>query len=322
MEKIDLKDRKILFELDHNARISISEISKKIKLTKGGVVYRLKKLEESGVIKNYYTVIDTFKIGYICVRYLIKLQYATIKTKETIKAYFEKYPNTWYIAEPEGKYDLLITIWGKNIRVLNNFWNKTLETYNDYFHHWTVSLYVESLFYHHSFLIDTHPAGERGSVEIIGDSDQIKIDDLEFRILRIISSNARIPLVELANQLTSNVKTIRNRIKKLENMGVIKGYRIGIDISKLGYKFFEVEMNLKNYNERNKIINFIRKHSNMVMIDNTLSPIDLEFEYQLKDINDLKDIIDDLMNKFPNSIRNYDYFYFPNIDILNYFPNI
>ena len=115
MKKIDLKDRKILFELDHNARISISEISKKIKLTKGGVVYRLKKLEESGVIKNYYTVIDTFKIGYICLRYLIKLQYATIKTKEIIKAYFAKYPNTWYIAEPEGKYDLLITIWGKNI---------------------------------------------------------------------------------------------------------------------------------------------------------------------------------------------------------------
>ena len=83
MKKIDLKDRKILFELDHNARISISEISKKIKLTKGGVVYRLKNLEESGVIKNYYTVIDTFKIGYICLRFLIKLQYATIKTKET-----------------------------------------------------------------------------------------------------------------------------------------------------------------------------------------------------------------------------------------------
>jgi DNA-binding Lrp family transcriptional regulator len=321
MKKIDLRDRRILYELDLNSRKTISEISKKIKIAKGSVIHRINKLEEMGIIKNYYTVIDTFKLGYICLRYLIKLQYATSKTKDLIIKYFNNYPNTWYIAEPEGKYDLLVTIWGKNVGELNNFWNNTLNQYNDLFQHWTYSIYIESQFYHHSYLIDDYSFDDRKKVEIIGNNKQIKIDDLYFNILKILSSNARIPITELSRQLKSNIKTISSRIKKLQELKIIKGFRVNMDVSKLGYKFFEVEMNLRNYNERNKILNYIIQNPNMIMIDNTIGPIDIEFEYQLKNIDQLKNIIDDIMNKFPDSIKNYDYFYFPKIDILNYFPN-
>ena len=45
MIKIDVKDRKILYELDTNSRQSIPQISKKVNLHKNAVHYRIKRLE-------------------------------------------------------------------------------------------------------------------------------------------------------------------------------------------------------------------------------------------------------------------------------------
>ena len=47
MIKINLKDRKILYELDKNARQPLSQIGKNVRLYKSAVDYRIKKLEET-----------------------------------------------------------------------------------------------------------------------------------------------------------------------------------------------------------------------------------------------------------------------------------
>ena len=73
--KLDLKDRKILYELDLNARQTLTQIGKKVGLKKDVVSYRMKKLQDEGIIKNYYTVIDAYKLGYTLYRYYINFQY-------------------------------------------------------------------------------------------------------------------------------------------------------------------------------------------------------------------------------------------------------
>ena len=50
MIKIDLKDRKILNQLDINSRQSLSQIGKKVGLPKNVVAYRIKRLEEKKII--------------------------------------------------------------------------------------------------------------------------------------------------------------------------------------------------------------------------------------------------------------------------------
>ena len=55
---LDSIDAKILEVLQENARVSISELSKKINLSLSAVSERLKKLESSGVIEQYTTILD------------------------------------------------------------------------------------------------------------------------------------------------------------------------------------------------------------------------------------------------------------------------
>jgi len=68
MVKIDLKDRKILYELDLNCRQSNTQIGKTVGLKKDVVSYRIKRLQEQGIIKNFWTEINTFKFGYFGLR--------------------------------------------------------------------------------------------------------------------------------------------------------------------------------------------------------------------------------------------------------------
>ena len=53
MADLDLKDRKILYELDFNARQTDSEIAKKVKLSREVVNYRISRLQKNGIIRNF-----------------------------------------------------------------------------------------------------------------------------------------------------------------------------------------------------------------------------------------------------------------------------
>ena len=59
---LDATDREILKLLQQNARITIKEISDKVHLSTTPVHERIKRLEESGVIKQYVTILDPAKV--------------------------------------------------------------------------------------------------------------------------------------------------------------------------------------------------------------------------------------------------------------------
>ena len=60
---LDQKDLAILKLLQHNARITVKEISDKVNLSTTPVYERIKWMEETGVIKQYATLIDPAKLN-------------------------------------------------------------------------------------------------------------------------------------------------------------------------------------------------------------------------------------------------------------------
>ncbi len=63
-----------------------------------------------------------------------------------------------------------------------------------------------------------------------------KLDEKDKEILDILMSNARTPFTEIAQRLNVSEGTVRKRIKRLEDEGVIREYTIDIDPAKLGYR--------------------------------------------------------------------------------------
>ena len=82
MVDIDLKDRKILYELDLDCRQSNTHIGKKVGLKKDVVSYRIKRMQDEGVIRNFWTAINTFNLGYNVFRIYIAFQNVSTAEKK------------------------------------------------------------------------------------------------------------------------------------------------------------------------------------------------------------------------------------------------
>lgn len=68
--EIDEIDRKIIHELQRNARISITDLSARVGLSKTPVTARIKALEESGLIAGYRAILSPLKLGLTHVTYV------------------------------------------------------------------------------------------------------------------------------------------------------------------------------------------------------------------------------------------------------------
>ena len=60
---LDEIDRKILKELQEDARTSYAELGRRVGLTTPAVIERVRKLEDAGIITGYSAEIDTARIG-------------------------------------------------------------------------------------------------------------------------------------------------------------------------------------------------------------------------------------------------------------------
>lgn len=61
------------------------------------------------------------------------------------------------------------------------------------------------------------------------------LDELDMQILDILIKDSRTPFLEIARQCHVSGGTIHVRMKKMEDMGIIKGTKLLIDNSKIGY---------------------------------------------------------------------------------------
>lgn len=63
MQDLDSLDEKILSVLSANGRISITDLAKRIGLSKTPTQLRVKRLESEGIISGYRAVLDPIKLG-------------------------------------------------------------------------------------------------------------------------------------------------------------------------------------------------------------------------------------------------------------------
>jgi len=307
MAKIDLKDRKILYELDLNCRQSNSQIGKKVGLGRDVVAYRINKMQEEGIINYFWTVIDTFKLGYDVFRVYLNFQDISIDEKKQLIQGFVDYKNSWAIASIAGPIDFSAVIWVSNIYEFNHFLNKILDKFGKYISKKIVSVYVQADEYEKSYLISDEPKDRREKFTINCGEKKVVIDKIDYRILDILSLNARMPLIDISEKLDTSSQTVNYRIKKLIKSGVIKGFRVGVDTSKLDLQYFDVRINLKDHSYRKKIIDYLQPKPFFKCINTAFGYTDLEIELILENMDILIKIMDELNEKFPHVIRNYHY---------------
>jgi Lrp/AsnC family transcriptional regulator, leucine-responsive regulatory protein len=79
------------------------------------------------------------------------------------------------------------------------------------------------------------------------------IDEISFKILKILQEKARIPNVEVARQVGMAPSAVLERIRKLESQGLIDGYEVRLNPKRFGKSlvaFVSVKTAVKAENDR------------------------------------------------------------------------
>lgn len=62
-----------------------------------------------------------------------------------------------------------------------------------------------------------------------------KVDDVDWRLLLELQQNARTSYSELGRRVGLTAPAVAERVRRLEETGIIKGYRVDLDVERLGY---------------------------------------------------------------------------------------
>lgn len=93
-----------------------------------------------------------------------------------------------------------------------------------------------------------------------------KVDDIDLKIIRTLEDDSRVSLRKLAQKLGLTPNILNNRIKSLENGGVIRGYTPIVDSAKMGYMLTAIIMIQVEGDHMVEVENEIAKESNVLSV--------------------------------------------------------
>src|SRR5215212_4583974 len=129
---LDQKDMAILRLLQHNARITVKEISDKIHLSTTPVHERIKRMEEAGIIKQYATLVDHSKVkkGLMVICYVSLKQHNKTAGTKFIKM-IQEMNEVVECYNISGEFDFMLKVVAENMDDYYNFHvNKLSEAEN------------------------------------------------------------------------------------------------------------------------------------------------------------------------------------------------
>lgn len=143
------------------------------------------------------------------------------------------------------------------------------------------------------------------------------IDDTDFKILELMSNNARISVKEIADTVFLSPTAISSRIDKLERDGIISGYHASISPAALGYDI-KAFINLEVEPEQKKeFYPYIESCNNVVECSCVTGDFSMLIEVLFKDTTSLDRFIGELQRfgktktqiAFSTSVEHRDAFY-------------
>lgn len=307
--KIDIRNRRILNELDRNCRQSFANIGKNIGLAKNSVKYRIMQLEEEGIIKGYRAVIDVAKLGYQNYRIYINLQNTTLEKEKEIFDYINKYDIVSYSAYMEGNYNLSIHLVSDDVNKVHEFWDNLFQRYVNYFAERLLTIDISSTYFFRSYL-----TGAKKNVYELKTSKfalRRNINDIDLKLVKILSENARERVIDIAEKLDLSPKTVISKIKNLEKEKIIIAYRAILDLDKLKYRFFKLNFLLLKLTPKKdkEFLEFIKNHPNIIRRYESVGGEDLELDIEVKNLKELMVVLEDIRKKFGEIIQDYKIFH-------------
>lgn len=300
---IDNTDKRILFELEKNARITDSALAKIVKKSKDAVRYRVKKLEEEKIITGYRTWIDYSRIGYRTSTIYLNIINLPEKREKLIED-LKKDKRVYWLGIAEGVWNIGITYFIKSNQDLFDIKSELLSKYKELIVDSRITSLASVSVHEKTFLVK----GNSSLITFTENIENYELEEIEKKILKELYNNSKINLSELAFKTKSTIDIVRSRMKKLERLGIIIRYTIYIDYKKIGYELYKTFIYLSSYTKEDldNLMKYAEKSDKIINIVKQIASWDFEFIIFAKNFEEYTNTINELTKTNPKMFRKFE----------------
>ncbi len=301
----DVKDRKLLYELDNNSRQSASKIGKKIGLSPEVVNYRIKRLEKEEIITQYQLIVNLSTLNILQFKICLSFQHLKSEILKSKIEELKKIESIKWIISSKGNWDLILSCETDSMENIDELKNKILTKFGNHINKKALSILIEAQTYNRDYLIEDKTLISESRI-IMKKSELANIDKLDLKILKSLAKNARKPIIDIASELKQTVRVVNYRIKQLEKNKIILGYKIALNYEKIGLKFFKIFVYLDNPQKEkiNSLIAYLKQNKNTIHHVKVLGNWDLEPEFEVHSEEEFNKILQEIKDKYSDIIKN------------------
>jgi DNA-binding Lrp family transcriptional regulator len=320
--KLDLRDRKLLYELDIDSRQSTSQLGKKSHLSKQGVSLKINNYLKNGVITAFPSVLNISLMGFLSFRIYVKLIDISPKKEEQFRKYLVDHPDVAWLVGCEGIWDYIFVVFPKSFEEFENFSLKLNNFYGRYIDKKDLALVTASNHFRCGYLL-----GKKKNVPPMVYAGQpkkvLELDKIDKNILALLSKDARISPMEIHKKLKIAPKTASYRIDKMIKQNVIEGFTTSVDLGAIGFERYKILIRVKDMNEKREkeFIEYARLQPYVLYYSKSIGTNDVELELIVENNELLRKILADIREKFSDIIKSYEVLKIYKEFKLNYYPS-
>ena len=132
--KMDEKDILLLKNLHEDSRLSLTELGKRLKLSRDTVDYRIKKMIKAGIITGFILRLNYHLLNYQYTTIMLKLRTISQKRKQEFLNYIYDDERFYALMEQIGTWDLSLMMFFINAKDLRDFLISIKEKFSDVIH--------------------------------------------------------------------------------------------------------------------------------------------------------------------------------------------
>lgn len=304
---LDRLDRRLLLALDRNARMSYSALSKGLSMPEETVRYRTNALVRSGIIKNFLTIFDAGKLGVSYYKILMKLHNVDEAGVEGISRHLLGQEAVNWVARLDGMFDLAFTIRVAHLQDLSMFLDALREKFYRFIHRLVMAVNIEVDFFAREYLVPGSKRQKGSSAIYTVSGTEMKIDELDRSILRVLSNKPRISAKDLAATFSVSAPTISSRISAMERAKVITGYRLLLDSALTGHFNYYVllYLNMLSKERLSAFTGYCKSQPNITYFIKALGEWDYELNIEAETVGQYRTLMMNLTKEFSDIIRDY-----------------
>jgi len=300
LDKVDLK---ILAVLVNNSRTPLSEIAKKVRLSRTSVEYRIKKMKENELIVGSRTVVNLPKIGHNS--YHVFVEPLKLDDEKILLEKAVSNPAVNAVISYSGRFGMEISIIAKSPSEFMTNCEKLFEGLN--INYSTPLMLLNTV---HSLILPRTFFKNIESVEISEiytpvSIKNIELDEIDIAILKKISNNADFNIIQLAKELGITKDIAKYRINKMISNQIVLQFRPAINYSALGLSIHSILIKTGG-GRSEELETFLKNSESVLWAARTFG----EWQYLVYLITDdnykLHAFIQALKSKFEKTVKNYE----------------